>query len=87
MLLCNLFLLKCVVVGKLLEDKQQFKFGVVMTVRQCINLVEETYQNKLKMSKNEEKIPKNEEKIAKCEEMGLSEKSGEKRSKNMQLLE
>lgn len=52
----------CALADKLLEDKQLFKFGVVMTVHQCMNSVEETNKNKLKRRKNEEQIPKNEKK-------------------------
>ena len=40
------FLLKYTVASELLKDKQYFKFGVMMTVRHCMNLVEESDQNK-----------------------------------------
>lgn len=62
------FLLKCVVTSELLEDKQQIKFGVMMKVRQCMNLVEPTDQNNLNRSKNDKEIPKNKEQITKYEE-------------------
>ena len=53
-------MLKCAVTNELHEDKQQFKFGVVMTVHHYIYLVEESEKNKWKLSKYEEKWPKNE---------------------------
>lgn len=52
-----------------------------MTVRHCMNLVEESDQNKWKISKKEEERLKNEKKLAKCEENGLSENLGKKRAK------
>ena len=61
-----------------------FCYGLVI-VHYCVNLVEESSQNKQKMSQNKEERPKNEEKIAKYEDCGLSEnleEKGRKKSTN-----
>ena len=54
---------------------------VLMTTHYCIYLVEESEQNKWKMSHNEEKWPKNEENIVKCEDCRASEILSEKGAK------
>lgn len=60
LLLYDLCMLKYVVTGELLEDKQGFNFKVVMTVRYCIKLGKELVKNKRKVSQKEEEILKNE---------------------------
>lgn len=75
------YLLKCVVGGELLEDKQLLKFEDVITVCHCVYLVKESEQNKWKISQNEEEWPKDEGKIAKCENCELSKNLSEKRAK------
>lgn len=83
----NCCLLQYAVACKLLKDKQRFKFGIVMTIRYCIYVVEELEQNKWKSSEFKEEWPKNEEKLAKYANCGLSESLSEKGGKKSEASE